>query len=350
MKKRETKAHGREIALIFSIVVFFASCLFVFSADAAKNKVNLKKIVVTNVDSSTITVSKKGRTYALNIISARLFSANKKKIYSDQIFVGDKINVNGNIVNGQIFAKTIKDNTLKKNILAQRTHSADTVFNANVNSPLANPINVSTSVSSYPLHTNITATVFWVGEPVGGGSSEDNALSAWDDAWQAHFGCFDDPFQRNGYFPSGCTPKENPFYFDLPYDDFNWDTGDGRRSDAYQVVPWANSKKWGENESMLKNRWIKIVKDSNVCYAQWEDAGPYVYDDANYVFSTKDARPKSKEANNAGMDASPALRDCLKFDGLNNDTNKVSWQFVEAAEVPAGPWKNIITTSGTFWK
>ena len=27
---------------------------------------------------------------------------------------------------------------------------------------------------TYPLHTNITATVFWVGEPVGNGSSEDN--------------------------------------------------------------------------------------------------------------------------------------------------------------------------------
>ncbi|MGI9332403.1 MAG: hypothetical protein ACR2RL_04525, partial [Gammaproteobacteria bacterium] len=35
--------------------------------------------------------------------------------------------------------------------------------------------------TGYPLHTNITATAFWVGEPVGNGSSEDNALSAYDD-------------------------------------------------------------------------------------------------------------------------------------------------------------------------
>jgi hypothetical protein len=204
--------------------------------------------------------------------------------------------------------------------------------------------------SSYPLHTNITATVFWVGEPQGGGSSEDNALSAWDDAWQKHFGCFDDPSKRDGYHPRGCTPKENPFYFDLPYDDFNWDTGDGRRSNAFQVVSWAGSKKWGKNESMLKNHWIKIIKGGNVCYAQWEDSGPYVYDDAQYVFGTNDQRPKSKQANNAGMDVSPAVRDCLKFQGLNNDINKVSWQFVESGEVPAGPWKNIVTTSGTYWK
>jgi hypothetical protein len=44
------------------------------------------------------------------------------------------------------------------------------------------------------------------------------------------------------------------------------------------------------------------------------------------------------------------VRDCLKFRGLNNDTNKVSWQFVESGDVPTGPWKNIVTTSGTYWK
>lgn len=210
---------------------------------------------------------------------------------------------------------------------------------------------VATSTKfSYPLHTSITATVFWVGEPQGGGSSEDNALSAWDDSWQKHYGCFDDPSNRNGYHPKGCTPKENPFYFDLPYDDFDWDGADGRRSGAHQVIPWAKSKKWQDDESMLKNQWIKITKENAVCYAQWEDAGPYVYDDARYVFGKKDERPKSKEANNAGMDVSPAVRDCLKFKGLNNDTNKVTWQFVEFEDVPAGPWKDIITNSSTYWK
>jgi hypothetical protein len=34
------------------------------------------------------------------------------------------------------------------------------------------------STVSYPLHTDITATVFWIGEPQGDGSSEDNAVSA----------------------------------------------------------------------------------------------------------------------------------------------------------------------------
>lgn len=100
---------------------------------------------------------------------------------------------------------------------------------------------------------------------------------------------------------------------------------------------------------MMKNRWVKLTKAGTVCYGQIEDAGPYQYDDYAYVFGSFDARPKSKLANNAGMDVSPALRDCLKFEGLNNDTNKVDWQFVERADVPSGYWTEIITTSQINW-
>lgn len=204
---------------------------------------------------------------------------------------------------------------------------------------------VATSTSQYPLHKNITSTVFWVGEPQGGGSSEDNALSAWDDEWQKDFGGFDDPANRNGYYPVGVTPKENPFYLDLPYNDFN-DNGN-RKANAKLVVPWASEKTWGAEESMMKNRWVKLIKDGVTCYGQIEDAGPYQYDDYAYVFGT--SLPKSKLANNAGLDVSPALRDCLKFVGLNNDSNRVDWQFVSAAEVPSGPWSQIITTSQINW-
>ncbi len=197
--------------------------------------------------------------------------------------------------------------------------------------------------TTYPAHTNITATVFWIGEPVGNGSSENNAVSAWDDAWQDHFGCFDNPEKRNGYFPAGCIPKENPFYLDLPYNDFT-DEGD-RKPTALQVVPWAKDKSWSKEESLMKNQWVKITHGTVACYGQIEDAGPYEYSDAQYVFGSKDERPKNTEANSAGMDVSPALRDCLKFQGLNNDENTVSWQFVEESEVPTGPWRRLITTS-----
>jgi hypothetical protein len=49
------------------------------------------------------------------------------------------------------------------------------------------------------------------------------------------------------------------------------------------------------------------------------------------------------------MDVSPAVRDCLGFVGLDTDTNKVDWQFVEAAQVPDGPWKRVVITRQVYW-
>ncbi len=208
---------------------------------------------------------------------------------------------------------------------------------------------------SFPWHTNITATVFWVGEPQGGGSSEDNALSAWDDEWQKSFGCFDDPVNRNGFFPAGCIPKENPFYLDLPYNDFDFDQKTGqafRKQNAGQVVPWAKTKVWPANESMMKNQWVELFNPATqkTCFGQIQDAGPYEYDDWSYVFGVDDQRPKNKLANNAGMDVSPALRDCLGFVGLDNDENTLNWRFVERSQVSAGAWLEIVTRSQINWR
>lgn len=198
----------------------------------------------------------------------------------------------------------------------------------------------------FPWHRGITATVFWIGEPADQETAFiTNAISAWDDAWQTHYGGFDDPVNRDGYLPIGFTPRENPFYLDLPYNDFD-DNGD-RRPNAASVVYWAASRRWGPQESMLKNRWVRIVRGANVCYAQWEDSGPFRYDDSQYVFGT--APPSNRQANGAGMDVSPATRDCLGFAGLDNAENRVDWQFVDDANVPDGPWKQIVTTSQVFW-
>jgi hypothetical protein len=94
------------------------------------------------------------------------------------------------------------------------------------------------------------------------------------------------------------------------------------------------------------------MREGRVCYAQWEDAGPMYEDDAAYVFGT--ARPRNERtpryANGTGIDVSPAVRDCLGFRGVNNADNRVDWQFVTAAEVPTGPWRQIVTTSGVFWE
>jgi hypothetical protein len=225
---------------------------------------------------------------------------------------------------------------------------------------LALPSLDAKATTRYPLHTGITATVFWVGEPKGGGSSEDNALSAWDDDWLQHYGAVDEPFairsEARSYFPSGFGAKENPFYFDLPYNDF-LDSGSPRPG-RLSVIPWARAytdllaryAKQGKPFSLLKNRWAKISRHGRVCYAQWEDSGPYVYGDAAYVFGKGDQRPRSMLAQNAGMDVSPAVRDCLGFVGLDNADNTVDWRFVDAAAVPHGPWKRVVTTRQVHWQ
>jgi hypothetical protein len=225
---------------------------------------------------------------------------------------------------------------------------------------LAVPTSFGGGAASYPIHTRVTATVFWIGEPQGNGSSESNAISAWDDAWRAHYGGSDDPSPlrrtADGYFPRDFTPKENPFYVDLPYNDFG-DNGDPR-PDRLRVVPWAGDytsqlalfEKRRRPFSVLKNRWVKVMREGRVCYAQWEDTGPYRYADAAYVFGANDRRPRSRLAQSAGMDVSPAVRDCLAFRGLNNDENKVAWQFVDAEYVPPGPWRRVVTTRQVFWR
>ncbi len=205
-------------------------------------------------------------------------------------------------------------------------------------------LNEHTKIRSegYILHKNVTATIFWIGEP---GSEENefisNNRSAWDDLWIYHYGGIDDPNERTLYYPKNFTPMENPFYVALPYNDF-YKNGT-RKSSAYEVIPWASEKEWGEMESMCKNRWVKIIYNGKVVYAQWEDVGPFEEDDWEYVFGY--ARPKSGINNNAGIDVSPAIRDYLGLHGMD----KVSWQFVDYTDVPEGPWKEIVTTSQICW-
>ncbi len=190
----------------------------------------------------------------------------------------------------------------------------------------------------YPIHHNITTTVFWVGEPADKDNQFiDNLSSVWIKDWVTTFGGVDDPNSRNNYFPAKFVPHENPFYFALPYDDIANGT---RMPDAYRVY-WSHDKIWGTSESMVKNKWIKITKGDKTAYAQWEDAGPFVYDDVNYVFGS--ARPQNHENNNAGLDVSPAVSNFIDLYKDNN--NVVSWQFVDSNDVPDGPWKKIITVS-----
>jgi hypothetical protein len=181
-------------------------------------------------------------------------------------------------------------------------------------------------------HKNIITTLFWVGE-VG---AEDNGHisnvpSAWNDNWSGHFGGVDDPNDRDGFFPKAFTPKENPFYFALPYNDF---TSFYKRKESAKNIPWFDESKRGV--SICKNRWIKITKDGVSAYAQWEDVGPFGEDDFDYVFGT--AKPKNSKKSKAGLDISPSVRDYL---GLK-DVDRTDWEFVEFSQVPEGPWKQIV--------
>ncbi len=192
--------------------------------------------------------------------------------------------------------------------------------------------------NQYPLHQNITATTFWVGEPADKSNKNiSNAQSAWDENWQKHYGGVDNPNDRQGYFPAAFTPKENPFYFALPYNDF--DSNGNRKKTAGSVIYWAAGSSFTPSQSMLKNKWIEITASGKTAYAQWEDVGPFGENDSAYVFGN--ATPKSKTNHNAGLDLSPAVEDYLNLTG----EDKVDWRFIKAQDVPAGPWKKIITTS-----
>ncbi len=195
----------------------------------------------------------------------------------------------------------------------------------------------------YPLHQNITVTIFWVGEEA---NEENNYIpnlqSVWDDKWLEHYGGVDDPDNRNEYHPANFTPIENPFYYALPYNDF--DENGERKAEVDKVIYWSGEQEWSELESMCKNHWIKITKANKSVYAQWEDAGPFGEDDADYVFG--DALPKNELNNGAGLDVSPAVRDFLSL----SDIDVANWRFVDFSEVPDGPWTEIITTSQIYWE
>jgi hypothetical protein len=201
------------------------------------------------------------------------------------------------------------------------------IFRALALIPLAMAVGVAPAYADAtgPWHTNITATTFYVGEIIGSGPNDSQEISAYDPNWMENYGgcdgirdadgvCqFEYRDASNGYFPKHMTPKQNPFYLDLPVSD-----------------------------SRLKNRWVEIRGPAGTCFGQVEDAGPAVYNDRAYVFGTDDRRPRNTIADNAGMDVSPALNGCL---GFGSRDGRVNWRFVDAGDVPAGPWTQIITTS-----
>lgn len=231
--------------------------------------------------------------------------------------------------------------------------------------------------ATYPWHHNIIASLFWVGEePNEDNHFIQNLTSAWDGKWLENFGNVeDDPHldslgRGSDGYPSNYNGSQNPYYFALPYNDFGSLVSDlnenpvhdlsltsGRDTLTYKnnrknVIPWAaDSSGVGSWESMCKNRWVEIKINGKSCYAQWEDSGPFFYNDIDYVFGTSRPINESKKSSNnlgAGIDLSPAVMFYLdqrsdweykKAKGMV----EVSWRFVDDADVPSGPWKNTVT-------
>ncbi len=215
-------------------------------------------------------------------------------------------------------------------------------------SPIPTPQNsIVPSPNSSPLSTNIQdadyksalATVFWAGEaatPDNGFIT--NTMSAWDVEWAERFGGYDNPNDRCGFRPCEFVPLENVFYFALPYNDLDLN---GNRKASAELIPWFEEKK--HLKTVIKNAWVEVELNGNVCYGQWQDVGPYQEDDFDYVFG--DGEPTNEFGVGAGIDLSPALSDCLQMNG----NQVVNWRFTADKDVPPGPWTQTVTTSEVNW-
>jgi hypothetical protein len=187
--------------------------------------------------------------------------------------------------------------------------------------------------SRYAWKTNITTTIFWIGELPTKNNPTPNHASSWDPNWAINYGGFDDPdpTHRNGYLPKTFIPRQNPFYCALPYNDVTHGT---TKPEARVVIPWFKREFVQEGHSVCKSHWIAIMHGTRVAYAQWEDCGPFRTDHYQYVFGT--AVPLPNLNGGAGLDVSPAVRDYL---GMNSTRDICAWRFVELSEVPPGPWR-----------
>ncbi|MEZ5301696.1 MAG: hypothetical protein R3F11_13750 [Verrucomicrobiales bacterium] len=193
-----------------------------------------------------------------------------------------------------------------------------------------------TAASKYPWRNGITATVFWVGEEASGRNKTPNHKSSWDTEWAKNFGGTDHPEPEKrawDFRPKDFIPNLNPFYIALPYNDC---IGHAKhKPEAPRVIPWFKANFKAPGKSVCRDRWIAIRFGRRICFAQWQDCGPWVTDDWQYVFGT--SAPRNNENNGAGIDVSPAVRDFL---GMRSG-DACDWRFVELSEVQAGPSDEI---------
>ena len=125
----------------------------------------------------------------------------------------------------------------------------------------------SVTEERYPWKRNIVTTVFWIGERPSRNNPVPNRRSSWDKDWTRNYGGFDDPnpAHRSNYIPVKFTPRQNPFYCALPYND---KSVNGHRPEAPRVVSAVTSLwSWCRDERALR------VEDGDACFPLWEQIG-----------------------------------------------------------------------------
>ena len=181
---------------------------------------------------------------------------------------------------------------------------------------------------TYPWKSSIVTTVFWIGEGSTPISAATNKQSAWDMQWVHHNGGSDDQNDMNGYAAAEHASLLNPFYVALPFNDLAYP----EKTERWLPDGWYKPTHRGEKpESACQGRWLEIKsRTGRYCFAQWEDVGPVVTDDAEYVFGPE--RPNAMQGR--GLDVSPAVAKYLGFDS----TALTSWRFVDDDDVLPGMW------------
>jgi hypothetical protein len=180
---------------------------------------------------------------------------------------------------------------------------------AHLHDSLALSTSSSTPIASWKV--GITSTVFWAGEPPTD-NDPGNLASAWDTDWIE------------------TAKSQNPYYVALPYNDI---ANGHTKSEARTVIPWFREAYVRDGQSVLKDHWVAIRKGARICYAQWEDVGPFQIDHWQYVFGNE--RPRPNKNRDAGIDVSPAVKDYLRMSGIDS----CDWRFASDSEIPQGPWK-----------
>jgi hypothetical protein len=214
----------------------------------------------------------------------------------------------------QKFAQKLRENALLK-----------------IEPQVVTPTGFRPGFNRYPWKRQIVTTVFWVGETPTQNNPVPNHKSSWDAQWARNFGGFDNPnpAARRNYIPLAFVPRQNPFYVALPYNDVTRGT---TKPESRKAIPWFKQAFERPGKSVCKGRWVAIKRGNRICYAQWEDCGPFRTDHWQYVFGNE--RPLPNLNQGAGLDVSPAVRDYLGMGGKD----VCDWKFVEARDVPPGPW------------